>query len=134
MLIFSDGGDNHSRASERHLLRSLEESGVQIYAVDTADPLLSRALSPEEAAGPDLLDRICDRAGGRYFHVDGKRELASAAQQIARELHSQYLIGYMPASHARDGRFHHVRVQVTHPDGTPQIWVFWRRGYRAPVD
>ena len=62
MLIFSDGGDNHSRASERHLLRSLEESGVQIYAVDTADPLLSRALSPEEArrtgfAGSDLRSR-----------------------------------------------------------------------------
>jgi Ca-activated chloride channel family protein len=132
MLIFSDGGDNHSRASERHLLRTLEESGVQIYAVDTADPLLSRTHSPEEVAGPDLLDRICDRAGGRYFHVDGKRELASAAQQIARELHSQYLIGYVPAGHDRDGRFHHVRVQVTHPDGTPQVSVFWRRGYREP--
>jgi Ca-activated chloride channel family protein len=131
MLIFSDGGDNHSRFTERRVMRSLEEAGVQIYAIDSADPLLPRTGSPEEIAGPDLLERLCDHAGGRYFKVDGQRELAAAAERISRELRSEYLIGYVPSSKSSDGRFHHVRVQVKPSEGAPKVTVFWRKGYRA---
>lgn len=134
MLVFSDGGDNHSRASEREVMRSLEETGVQIYAVDSAEPQIFRARSPEEFAGPDLLERLCDSAGGRYFQVDGKRELSEAAGQISGELRWQYVIGYVPANSAKDGRFHHVRVQVKRAEGSPRLSVFWRRGYRASWD
>ncbi|HTB20330.1 MAG TPA: VWA domain-containing protein [Bryobacteraceae bacterium] len=131
MLIFSDGGDNHSRFTERHLMLSLAEAGVQIYAVDSAEQLVLRTRSPEEIAGPDLLERLCDLAGGRYFRVDGRRELDAAAGQISRELRSQYLIGYVPSGPSLDGRFHHVRVEVKRSRGTPKISVFWRRGYRG---
>jgi Ca-activated chloride channel homolog len=130
MIVFSDGGDNHSRSTEREIDRALEESGVQIYAIDGADSLASLSRSPEVFDGPDLLDRICDHAGGRYFQADGKREFQRAAEQIARELRSQYLIGYVPEG-ANDGRFHHVRVQVQRDAGTPKVTVFWRKGYRA---
>ncbi len=134
LLVLSDGGDNHSRASEREVLRSLEETGVQIYAVDSAGPSVFRTRSPEEFTEPDLLERLCDSAGGRYFQVDGKRELEAAAEQISRELRWQYVIGYVPAGSANDGRFHHVRVQVKPAEGTPKVTVFWRRGYRAAGD
>lgn len=134
IVIFSDGGDNHSRATERAVTRSLDEADIQIYAVDTTEPLTLRARSPEEIAGPDLLDRLCDHAGGRYFEADGKREMNAAADQISRELRSQYLIGYVPSANARDGRFHHVRVELKQAEGTPKLTVFWRHGYRAPID
>lgn len=134
MLIFSDGGDNHSRATEKQILRSLSESEIQIYAIDMADGPVLRTPAPEEINGPDLLDRICDHAGGRYFEVDGKSELTAAAQQIARELKSQYLIGYVPAVAAQDGRFHHVRLEVTRPQGSSKVTVFWRHGYREPIE
>jgi VWFA-related protein len=134
LLIISDGGDNHSRTTEREFMQSLAESGVQIYALDTAEPDFLRSRSPEEFDGPDLLERICDGAGGRYFQVDGKRELAAAAEQISRELRSQYVIGFVPDKQERDGRFHQVRVQVAHPAQTQKLSVFWRRGYRAPGD
>lgn len=134
MVIFSDGGDNHSRSTERAVMRSLEEAGVQIYAVDTTEPLTLRARSPEEIAGPDLLERLSDHAGGRYFQVEGKHQLAAAAEQISRELRSQYLIGYVPSVGAHDGRFHHVRLELKQQEGMPKLTVFWRRGYRAPAD
>ena len=134
LVIFSDGGDNRSRFSEGEVLRLLDEAGIAIYAVDTTESLNSRARSPEEVAGPDLLERLCDHAGGRYFHADGNRELAAAAEQISRELHSQYLIGYVPPSDANDGRFHHVHVQVKRAEGAHKLAVFWRRGYRAPAE
>jgi Ca-activated chloride channel homolog len=134
LIVFSDGGDNHSRSKEREILRSLAEADVQIYAIASTEAWIFRTRAPEEFLGPDLLDRICDHAGGRYFQVDGKRELQTAAEQIARELRSQYLIGYVPAIAAKDGRFHHVRLQVKRPAGLPKASVFWRKGYRAPQD
>jgi VWFA-related protein len=134
IVILSDGGDNHSRFPEGEVLRSLAEAGVQIYAVDTADFLLQQARSPEEVAGPDLLERLCEHAGGRYFQASGKRELAAAGEQISRELRSQYLIEYVPSASAQDGRFHHVRLQLQKNAGAPKTSLFWRRGYRAPGD
>ncbi len=135
MLILSDGGDNHSRFSEREILHSLEEADVQIYAIDSAESWSLRTRAPEELMGPDLLERISDRAGGRYFQADSRRELNQAAEQISRELRSQYVIGYVPPSSgktsASDGRFHHVRVQVKRDSGAPKLNVFWRKGYRA---
>ena len=134
IIVFSDGGDNHSRSTEREILRSLAEANVQIYAIASTESWSSRARAPEEFLGPDLLDRICDHAGGRYFQADTRRELQSVAEQISRELHSQYVIGYVPSTAAHDARFHQVRLQVTRPAGSPKVSVFWRRGYRAPQD
>jgi Ca-activated chloride channel homolog len=138
MLILSDGGDNHSRLNEREILHSLEEADVQIYAIDSAESWSFRTRAPEEILGPDLLERISDRAGGRYFQADSRKELNAAADQISRELRSQYVIGYVPPSGdksgANDGRFHHVRVQVKRDSGAPKLNVFWRKGYRASHD
>lgn len=132
MLVFSDGGDNHSRSTEREVLHSLEEADVQIYAIASTEAWSLRAAAPEVMFGPDLLDRLCDHAGGRYFQADGKHELTTAAEQISRELRSQYVIGYVPSNGSHDGRFHHVRVQVKRPVDGRNVSVFWRRGYRAP--
>lgn len=134
MIIFSDGGDNHSRCNERRVMQSFAEADVQIYAIDSTESIGSHVRAPEELMGPDLLDRLTDRVGGRYFQVDGKRELQRTAEQIGRELRSQYLIGYVPPKTAADGRFHYVRVQVSKPAGTPKLTVFWRHGYRSPGD
>ena len=132
MVVFSDGGDNHSRSTEREVLHSLEESDVQIYAIASTEAWSLRAAAPEVMLGPDLLDRLCDHAGGRYFQADSKRELAGAAEQISRELRSQYVLGYVPSRASHDGRFHHVRVQVNRSADGRNVSVFWRRGYRAP--
>jgi Ca-activated chloride channel family protein len=134
MLIFSDGGDNHSRWTERQLMQSLAEAGVQIYAIEGSEPSMAPVDPPEIMEGQGLLQRICDDAGGRYFKVQDKRDLAAAEQWISQEMRLQYLIGYVPASNAQDGRFHHVRVDVKRDEGTPKMSVFWRRSYRATGD
>ena len=130
LVIFSDGGDNHSRLTEREVARELAESDVQIYAINTAERDALRAKSPEEFGGPGLLARLCDGAGGRYFDVDGRRALATAAEEISRELRSQYVIGYVPTFGTQDGRFHHLRVDVA----GAKLSVFSRRGYRVTSD
>jgi len=134
IVIFSDGGDNHSRFTEREAMRDVQEAGAELYALDSTDWLISPPHSPEEISGPDLLERLCDRAGGRYFQADGKRDWTVAAERISRELRSQYLIGYVPSTTGDDGRFHHVRLQLNQPSGAPKLYLFFRRGYRAPND
>jgi Ca-activated chloride channel family protein len=66
--------------------------------------------------------------------VMNKRELKSVADQIGKELRSQYLLGYVPASDAGDGKFHHVQLKVLRPAGAPKLSVYWRRGYRRRVE
>jgi Ca-activated chloride channel family protein len=134
IVILSDGGDNYSRYSETQLSRVLEEANVQIYAVEMMDAPLLHDLTEEEMAGPDLLRRLCDRAGGQYFQVSSGSELKTVADQIAKELRSQYLLEYVPSSGARDGRLHHVQLKVQPPVGTRKLSVYWRRGYRAPEE
>lgn len=130
VLILSDGGDNHSRFTEGHIARLLEEAGVELYAVDMSPAWITRSRSPEEFEGPQLLDRLCDDAGGRYFQVDGAKELAAAARRISLELRSQYVLGYTPPDTAADGRFHRVNLQIVPTGQAPKLSVYWRHGYR----
>jgi Ca-activated chloride channel family protein len=88
-----------------------------------------RDRAPEEANGPDLLARLCSRAGGRYFQVENQRDLAATSDQIAREMRSQYMLGYAPSNPASDGLFRHVVLKLSPAGG--RLSIYWRRGYRA---
>lgn len=135
LVIFSDGGDNFSRFSERHLFRLLEEADVQVYAVDMqshANPGMDRA--DEEIAGPNLLAELCEHGSGRYFSPEGQRNIEQAADQIGQELRSQYVLGYAPSGLARDGKFHRVQLKVLRSAGGQRVSVYSRRGYRAPAN
>jgi VWFA-related protein len=76
---------------------------------------------------PDpTLRELSDVSGGGYFEIDKPRNLSSTFARIAQELHQQYTLAYpMPA---RDGKLHHVNVQVKRPGLTVRA----RRSYIAP--
>ena len=87
----------------------------------------------EELLGPDLLERLCSRAGGRYFQVENLRDLEATAERISREMRSQYVLGYAPTNPAADGLFRRVRLQLLPEKGRSRFSVYWRRGYRVLV-
>ncbi len=132
VVILSDGGDNHSRYREREIAAALEEADLQIYAVDMQESPYLTDRSAEELEGPGLLERLCGRAGGRYFHAQNSRELASVADRISKELRSVYLLGFVPPKGADEGRFHSVQLKLDRPAGGPRLSVYWRHGYRVP--
>jgi len=134
LLIFSDGGDNRSSLKEHDLARILEETDAQVYAFDVADPADAGIKLPEEETGGNLLDRLSERAGGRYFQVHTAKDIAAAADQASKEIRSQYVLGYKPESGHDDGRFHHVQLKLLPPAGSQHLSVYWRRGYRTPSD
>jgi Ca-activated chloride channel homolog len=133
LLVISDGGDNHSRYTEREVKEAVRESDTQIYCVGVLEPLASRGRTPEESAGPSLLSDIADTSGGRMFSVEDPSELPDIAEKISIELRNEYVIGYKPSNLVRDGRWRRIRVKLDPPRGLPPLQVYARTGYYAPT-
>jgi Ca-activated chloride channel family protein len=76
--------------------------------------------------GPDPdLRTLAVAGGGGYFELRSSDDLTATFERVARELHSQYLIGFEPPE--RDGRLHHLDVRVRRPGVTVRA----RRTYLA---
>jgi Ca-activated chloride channel family protein len=130
LLIVSDGGDNNSRYTESEVRSQVRESDVEIYAIGIFDPY---AATPEERAGPELLNDVSEQTGGRLFRVDNIAEMGDIAEKISTELRNQYVIGYRPRDLTRDGKWRKVKVKVNPPAGLPPLTVHARTGYYAPL-
>ena len=133
LLIISDGGDNASRYTETEVRKMVRENDVLIYAIGVFEPFGGRSRTPEEAAGPGLLNDLCEQTGGRHFPAD-LNELPDIAEKIGLELRNRYVLGYIPTDRQRDGKYHKVEVKMIAPKGMPKLTPHWRLGYFAPTD
>ena len=133
LLVISDGGDNHSRYTQRDIKNAVREADVEIYAVGIFEPLASRARTPEEAGGPGMLAELAEVSGGRMFSVEDANELPDIMEKISVELRNQYAIGYKPSNLVRDGRWRRIKVKLDPPKGLPPLQVYARTGYYAPT-
>jgi Ca-activated chloride channel family protein len=129
LLIISDGGDNRSRYTDTEIKNLVKEADVQIYAIGIYDRTF---VTPEEAAGPPLLNEITEVTGGRTFTIDNPNDLVDVATKIGIELRNQYVLGYRPNNPARDGRWRKIKVKLSPPKGLPPLTVYAKTGYYAP--
>ena len=129
LIVLSDGGDNQSRRSQREIEKELVESDVQVYAMGVYSNPGARKLPPEEKRGPQLLDQLSGRTGGRLYTVTNADDLPAISSRISKELRTQYILGYTPLTLARDGKYHRISVKVK----DPALRVNARAGYYAPV-
>jgi Ca-activated chloride channel family protein len=132
LLIISDGGDNHSRYSERDIREYLKESNVQLYAIGIYEPLADRFRTPEEGEGPALLQELAEMSGGRVFPVSNLNELPDIATKISMELRNQYVLGYKPSDTKYDGKWRKIKVRLRPPRGLPPLTVYYKHGYYGP--
>jgi len=130
LLIISDGGDNHSRYTETDIRKFVQEADVQIYAIGLYEP--DGGPTPEEREGPGLLGELTQMTGGRTFAVHSMNDLPDIATKISMELRNQYVLGYRPGNHARDGKWRKIKVKLRPPKGLPPLNVYARTGYFAP--
>lgn len=133
LLIISDGGDNSSRYTESEVRNRVREADTQIYAIGILEPIGSRSRTPEELAGPGLLQQISDQTGGRAFAVESLADLPDVAAKIGAELRHQYVLGYTPTNRERNGKYRRVQVKLLQPHGMPKLKAAWRQGYFAPA-
>ena len=123
IVIVSDGEDNDSEISHTDVIQLAQESNVLIYAIGFYDvgtsPIVLQRASKE-------LRRMARETGGKSFYPS-RRGVQAVAEEIAREIRSQYVIGYYPKStNVRNGRFHRIKVKLS---GGVSASVRTRRGY-----
>jgi Ca-activated chloride channel homolog len=131
LLIISDGGDNHSRYSERDIKRAVKESDVVVYAIGTFDRYMP---SQEELMGPALLSEIAEPTGGQAFTITSPNEIPEVALRIGTQLRTQYVLGYRPEDVPRDGKWHKINVKLRLPKQLAFLRVHAKTGYYASAN
>jgi len=131
ILIVSDGGDNHSRYTEREVRRVAKEADVMIYAIGIYDRFFE---TEEERLGPTLLADLSDLTGGRDFVIESSSDLVDVANKIGIELRNQYVLSYTPKDTLRDGKWHKISVKLMPPKGLPALRAHAKEGYYAPIE
>jgi VWFA-related protein len=84
--------------------------------------------SSDYMRGRDYLSRLAEYSGGLLFDAIKTDDLGTAFEEIARELASQYSIGYYSTNSKRDGKFRNIEVRVRRPGLAART----KKGYFAP--
>jgi Ca-activated chloride channel homolog len=134
LLIISDGGDNHSRYTEKEIVSVVKEADVMIYGIGIYNHYFP---TQEELLGPELLRSISEVTGGTSFSIDDPNDLVDAAKSVSVRLRNHYLLGYRPAAAKKDGKWHKIKVVFRRPKklklpGT--FHVYARSGYYAAAE
>jgi hypothetical protein len=74
-------------------------------------------------------ESLASDSGG--FSVKNTNDLSKGIQRISDESRTYYLLGYIPSTSARDGRFRKISVKLP---GKKGLNIRARKGYFAPVD
>lgn len=133
LLIISDGGDNSSRYTETEIKNRVREADVQMFSIGIFESIGGRGRTPEEAAGPGLLNELAEQTGGREYAIENVAELPDIAAKIGIELRNEYILGYTPKNRERDGKYRKVQVKLNQPRGLPPLKAYFRLGYYAPT-
>jgi Ca-activated chloride channel family protein len=115
LLVISDGMDNHSRYSAHELISAALEADLQIYSVTVYDPPLTKKPIElrEERDGMAFLEELTRRTGGVQLVVRSAHEIDRAAQDIARAIRDQYVIGYVPEHAEANGQWHSIKIKLS---------------------
>jgi VWFA-related protein len=129
LILLTDGEDQGSKVKLQTALEAAQKSDVINYSVAIVD----RSFYWGHAigfGGDSVLKKLSYDTGGSVLEVNRAKDTSAAFQQIARELRTQYLLGYTPTNTKHDGSFRKIRVQVRNGDYKVQA----RRGYYAPTE
>src|SRR3989440_1677557 len=134
LIVVTDGEDRASYYPEAQLFSRLREQDVQIYVIGfvnelDADKGLIRK-SPRDKA-VNLINRLASETGGRAFFPQSIAELPQIANEIVRDLRTQYVISYDPTNKAHDGSFRAIKVLVAQPTGNDRRIALTRNGRTA---
>lgn len=134
LIVVTDGEDRASYYPESELFRRLREEDVQIFVIGfvnelDADKGLIRKSSKDKAI--TLINKLATETGGRAFFPQSISELPQIANEIVRDLRTQYVISYDPTNKAHDGTYRSIKVSVAQPSGSEKRIALTRSGRTA---
>jgi VWFA-related protein len=124
MIILTDGEDQGSRLRIQDAVEAAQKSDSIVYVLLIAD----RGFYGGFYGGDREMKKLSEETGGRVIEVGNKYDkLKDAFDQIAKELRSQYNVGYTPTNRAKDGTFRKVEIHTKDKNYKVQA----RSGYYA---
>lgn len=134
LIVVTDGEDRSSYYQEAQLFARLREEDVQIFVIGFVNELdAERGLirkSPRDKA-VNLINRLASDTGGRAFFPQSISELPQIANEIVRDLRTQYVISYDPTNKAHDGTYRSIKVTVAQPTTSDRRIALTRTGRTA---
>jgi VWFA-related protein len=122
LLVITDGRDNASQETLQEAMRRLQqENGPTLYAIG----LLGDELQPSDTGA---LQSLAAATGGVAFFPQHLDEVDDLTRAVARDIHSQYTIGYKPTDHSKNGGYRTIEVRAQAP-GHRKLTVRTRSGY-----
>ncbi|MBF8300423.1 MAG: hypothetical protein HW394_793 [Acidobacteria bacterium] len=112
VLAFTDGDDTASRVGMGNVLDRARDEETMIYAIGLESEYFNG--QRQVRTRPDRgLRRLAEETGGGYFELEKSDDLGPTFSRVAQELHSQYTLGFTPAT--LDGREHKLVVRMKQP-------------------
>jgi VWFA-related protein len=109
MILLTDGEDQGSQLRIRDAIEAAQKSDSICYVLLIADRGFYGGIG---YSGDSEMKKLANETGGRVIEVGNKFDkLKDAFEQIARELRSQYNIGYTPTNPTLDGTFRKVEIR-----------------------
>ncbi len=121
LIILTDGADQHSRLRLEQLIRLIRASDAQVYIVGdfTAEENEIYGLRHESVtlvSGRSIdnpvvaFERLAHESGAQSYFPVTPAQLKRAVEAVAKELETQYTLGYYPE--ASDKPFRRIEVQL----------------------
>jgi Ca-activated chloride channel homolog len=135
LIVVTDGEDRVSFYKQEQLFARLREADVQIYVIGFVNELekdggFIRKSSRDKAV--NLLNKLASETGGRAFFPQSVSELPQIANEIVRDLRTQYVVSYNPTNKARDGSYRAIKVAVADSSARDKRIALTRSGRIAP--
>lgn len=128
LVLITDGEDRGSLYKRAELAELLHRQDIQIFVIGLTKQVEEKR-AREKAI--DLLSFLARETGGRAFFPKSTTELRGIAEEITRDLRTQYLIGYVPTGGKPANTFHKVQVTVAESQGKGKLVAVTRVGYIA---
>jgi Ca-activated chloride channel family protein len=134
LIVITDGEDRNSFYKQEQLFARLREEDVQIFVIGFVNELDKETglirKSPREKA-VQLINKLATETGGRAFFPESIADLPSIANEIIRDLRTQYVIAYNPTNKTQDGTYRAIRVTVDQPTSGEKRIALTRNGRLA---
>ena len=127
LLVITDGADNASRLDLEQSIRHVQNlGGPVVYTIG----LLFDTDKEESDRARNSLEKLSQETGGIAYFPHSLQDVDSIATEVARDIRSQYTIGYHTSNPISLGGYRVVHVEANAPKHGKMI-VRTRRGYFA---
>ncbi len=153
IVVLASGIDTFSKITFDQTRKSLQQSGVPIYAIGLmqtirelydARGMMGSIQRMDFLQADNQMRTFAKETGGQSFFPRFEGEMPAVFQTIHQALRNQYVISYQPSNTKHDGSFRKIKVELVNPatneplpvkdeKGKPiKYSIVAKSGYKAP--